>query len=494
MATAEDTASLDPARAFETTPSIIHKATYETLVTFPPDSVDKIEPLLAKSWDISADGKTYTFSLRDGATFADNTPVTADDVVFSFNRTKNIKGNPSFLAATIESVTAKDPATVVVQLSQPDPAILAKMVFSAFAVVNSKVAKANGATDGADADKTDKAETYLNGTSAGSGPYVLEKWEKGVETILTRNPNYNGTAPTIERVIIRNIPEAATQKIQLEAGDIQIATDLSADQVGALESNPAVKVFQNLSDTMFFLLMNQDKTIGGPLSDPKVQQAVRLALDYEGIKALTGGQSVTPASVIPIGFAGAYGEDKAPKRDLEKAKSLLAEAGQSSLTAELEYPDFTYGGVNFGTLAQKVQADLAEAGVTVTLKPAELQTALENYRNGKESFGLWLWGPDYRDALDYVEFLPDGVVGKRLNWTDANADQTIKDIRDKVKVETDDAARAKLFGQMQDYLQAQGPYAPVLQSGAQVGLSAKLTKFVYNPQWRIDFTQLTLAE
>lgn len=492
IAIAEDTASLDPSRAFETTPSIIHKATYETLVTFPTNSVETIEPQLAKEWTISDDGKTYTFTLRDGATFSDGTPVTAADVVFSFNRTKNLKGNPSFLADTLASVSATDDKTVVLTLTAPDPAILAKLVFSAFGVVNSKVVKEQGGTDAADANTADKAETWLNSNSAGSGPYILTKWEKGVETVLERNPNYNGTAPSISQVIIRNSADAAAQKLQLETGDIHLAMDLSADQVGSLQNNPDVTVFQDISDIMIFLLMNQDQAVGGELSNPQVQQAVRLALDYEGMKALIGGKTVTPASIIPIGFAGAYGEDKAIKRDVEGAKKLLADAGQSSLTVELEYPDFTYQGVNFGTVAQKVQADLAEAGITVNLKPTELQVALENYRQGKEAFGLWLWGPDYRDSLDYVEFLPEGVVGKRVNWIDANADQEIKDLRDKVKVDVNDESRAQMFGQIQDYLQAKGPFAAVLQPGLQVGVSNKVKNFAYNPQWRVDVATLSL--
>ncbi len=494
MAIAEDSASLDPGRAFETTPSIVHKATYETLVTFPAASVDKIEPLLAKEWKISDDGKTYTFTLRDGAVFSDGSPVTAADVVFSFNRMKNIKGNPSFLAETIDSVSATDDKTVELKLKAADPAILAKLVFSAFSVVNSKVAKANGATDAADADKSDKAETWFNSNSAGSGPYILTKWEKGVETVLERNPKYTGKAPAVERVIIRNIPEAATQKIQLEAGDVQIAMDLSADQLGALKNNPDVTIFQTLSDTMFFLLMNQDKTIGGAMSDPKVQQAVRLALDYEGFKALAGGQAVTPPTILPVGFAGAYGEDKALKRDVEGAKKLLAEAGQAELKVDLEYPDFTFGGVSFGTMAQKIQADLAEAGITVNLKPAELQVALENYRQGKEAFGLWLWLPDYRDSLDYVEFLPDGVVGKRANWLGDKADKDVVALRDKVKVETSVETRNQLFGQMQDYLLSKGPYAALVQPSVQIGLSSKVQNFAYNPQWRVDLAQLSLGQ
>ena len=487
IAIAEDTASLDPGRAFETLPSIIHKATYQTLVTFPPDSVAAVIPSLATSWEISEDGTVYTFKLDEKAKFANGDPVKASDVVFSFDRMKNLTGNPSFLAETIDKVEAPDDATVVLTLKQPDPAILAKLVFGAFSVTSQKEVEANGGTAAADAATADTAETWLNAHSAGSGPYVLEKWEPGVETVLVRNDNYWGEPGKIDQVIFRNVKEAATQKIQLEAGDIDIAMDLTADQVPGLKGNPDVSVYEGLSDTLVFLKANQDKAVGDLMSDPKVQQAVRYALDYEGIRALAGGQSVTPASILPVGFLGAKDANTGLQRDVEKARQLLADAGYADgAEVELAYPDFTFGGINFGTFAQKVQADLNEAGFKVTLAPAEVQVALEAYREGKEPFGLWLWLPDYRDSLDYVEFLPEGVVGKRTMWTDANADDTIKQLRDTLKVETDDAKRAEMFGQMQDYLMENGPYAPIIQPGNQIGLNSAVKGFAYNPQWRVD--------
>lgn len=304
IGTAENTTSLDPARGFEQTSGIILKAAYDTLVTFPPDNVDKILPNLATSWKISDDGLTYTFTLKDGVTFSTGSPMTAADAVFSFNRMKNIKGNPSFLAATIASVSAPDKKTFVLKLGAPDPAILAKLVYPAFSVTDSTTIKAQGGTDAADADKTDKAETWLNQNSAGTGPYVLTKWDKNNETDLVKNPKYAGNAPAFDKVILRDMPQAATQKAALEAGDVDVATDLTSDQSASIKGNPDLKLFEGASPLVFFLLMNQDKTIGGPLSDPKVQKAVRLALDYQGILKLVGGSSVTPASVIPVGFAG----------------------------------------------------------------------------------------------------------------------------------------------------------------------------------------------
>lgn len=492
IAISEDTASLDPARAYETLPSIIHKATYQTLVTFPADSVEKVVPGLAKEWTISDDGLVYTFTLDENATFANGDPVTAEDVVFSFNRMKNITGNPSFLASGIASVEAPDPATVVLTLTQADPSILAKLVFGAFAVTSKAQVTANGGTDAADAATTDTAEAWLNSTSAGSGPYILEKWDPGVETVLVRNDNYWGEPAAIQRVIFRNIPESATQKLQLEAGDIDVAMDLASDQVPSLEGNADVKVYQGLSDTLVFLKGNYNPEVGGAFSDPKVMEAVRYALDYEGLRLLGGGETVTPATMLPVGFLGALPANSGVARDVEKAKALLAEAGYADgLDAELAYPDFTFAGVNFGTFAQKIQADLNEAGFNITLAPAEVQVALQNYREGKEPFGLWLWLPDYRDSLDYVEFLPDGVVGTRTGWVEATADAEILALRAALKLETDDAVRAGQFEEMQAYQLAKGPFAAVIQPGLQIGLRNNIEGFVYNPQWRVDVSLIS---
>ncbi len=480
---AENTTSLDPARGFEPEGGIIEKAAYDTLVTFPPDNVTMIIPKLATKWVISSDGLTYTFTLKDGIVFSTGNPMTADDVVFSWNRLIGVKGTPSFLASTIASVKASNSTTVVLTLNAPDPAILAKLVYPAFAVTDSKTIMANGGTT----DANDKAESWLDNNSVGTGPYILTKWDKNNQTVLVKNPKYNGPAPAFDQVILKDIPEAASQKQALVAGDIDLAYDLTPDQSASVKSNSDLKLYEGVSNTVFFLIMNQDKTIGGPVSDPKVQKAIRLAIDYAGLLKLTGGSAVTPASVIPVGFADALDSSKALKQDLAGAKKLLADAGQDKgFEITLEYPDFTYQGVNIGTTAQKIQADLKAIGITATLKPGSVQVALANYRDGKSQMALWFWGPDYIDPLDYVEFGPEGVVGKRANWTDSIADSTIKGLRDKLKVETAATKRADLFAQFQTYLQGISPYAPIVQPGIQIGYRADLKGFAYNAQWGID--------
>ncbi len=488
----EDYNGLDVHRAYEPGGGLIHKVVYDTLVTFPPDSVSEVIPNLAEDWSISDDGLVYTFTLRDDVVFSNGDPLTAEDVVFSFNRMKNLQDNPAFLADGIESVEAVGDLTVVLTLTQPDPAILAKLVFDAFSVTNAEVVRAQGGTDAEDAAETDTAELWFNDNSAGTGPYVVDSYEPTVQTVLVRNDNYWGEPAYFDRIIIRNMPEAATQKLALEAGDIDIAMDITADQLPSLEGNEAIEVFSTQSDTLIFLLMNQDPDIGGTVSDQNVQLAVRYALDYEGLVILGGVGTKNPAAMVPIGFAGALDPSEGMVRDLDRASELLAEAGYpDGFSVDLRYPDFNYIGTQFSLVAQKVQADLAEAGITVNLVPEELQVSLDAYRGGQHGFGLWLWNPDYQDTLDYVEFLPGGVVGNRANWTDENADETILELRDAVKVETDPAVRNDLFREIQVYEQESGPFAPLFQPGVHFAFDANLLGFNYNGQWRVDLALLS---
>src|SRR5260221_12361243 len=238
---AENTTSLDPARGFEPEGGIIEKAAYDTLVTFPPDNVTMIIPKLATKWVISSDGLTYTFTLKDGIVFSTGNPMTADDVVFSWNRLIGVKGTPAFLASTIASVKASNSTTVVLTLNAPDPAILAKLVYPAFAVTDSKTIIANGGTT----DANDKVESWLKNNSIGTGPYILTKWDKNNQTVLVKNPKYNGPAPAFDQVILKDIPEAASQKQSLVAGDIDLAYDMTPDQSASVKSNIDRKLYES---------------------------------------------------------------------------------------------------------------------------------------------------------------------------------------------------------------------------------------------------------
>jgi peptide/nickel transport system substrate-binding protein len=489
---AEATDSLDPQRGFTQSTTITLRGIYETLVTFPDDSAAEILPMLATDWTISEDGTSYTFTLNPDAVFSDGHPVTAEDVVFSVYRLKNVAGNASFLydTASIAEVVANEDGTVTFNLTAPNPAFLAYLSNDSFAIVDSEVVIAEGGS----VDGEDTAEDFLNNNSAGSGPYILESWEPQVQTTLVRNPNYYGDAPYFDRIVIQNIPEAATQKAALESGEIDIALDLTSDQIAPLTNNADIEIFSGPGNIVHFILMNGNAEQCGPSADPLVQRAVKLALDYEGYVALWGG--ITPASSMAYGLFTAVGPDRAPVRDLDAARAALAEAGYADgLDITLEYPTFTFQGVNMDTNAQKIQADLAEAGINVTLAPGELQVALEGYRTGAQCFGYWFWGPDVLDPIDTLSFSPGGKVSvERALWDEADASEEFRELVAQARVESDPAERVVVFERIQELLAAEAPFAAFNQPGIQTAYRAGLEGYVWHPAWLVDVALLSFAE
>ncbi|MEL6270553.1 MAG: ABC transporter substrate-binding protein [Chloroflexota bacterium] len=492
---AESTDFLDPQRGFTQTTSIIRRATYDTLTTFPAQDASEVLPRLATSWEVSEDGTAYTFTLREDVTFVSGNPLTAEDVVFTIERLQNVQGNPAFLADNIESVVANEDGTVTFNLVAGRPSFLAELANTAFSIVDAETVIANGGSSAEDAAETDTADQYLNNTSAGTGPYILESWTPQDETVMVKNPNFWGEEAYFDRLIIVNIPEAATQQIALEAGDIDMALDMTRDQTDALAGNPDIVVESGQSVYTHFILMNQDSEIGGIVSDPTVQLAVRYALDYDGYKALWGG--ATPPTNLFIGLAGSYGEDQAFTRDLDRSRELLAEAGYpDGFDITLNYPDFTWQGVNMNTNAQKIQADLAEVGINVTLQPGELQVSLEEYRNGDQGFAYWFWGPDVLDPLDVLSFLPGGKVAtERTNWDPAMVgDEELLALIEQAATETDTETRLEVFAALQDKLQESGPFAPFNVPALQTAHLADIEGYFYHPQWTLDIAILTRAE
>jgi peptide/nickel transport system substrate-binding protein len=492
---AEVTESYDLAHAFNPTSGMVHHATYDTLVTFPPADASSIEPNLAESWSISDDGLVYTFNLRDDVVFSNGDSLSAEDVVFSFNRLKNVQSNPSFQAVPIVSVEVVDDLTVEITLDAPRPSFLSEIVNSAFSVANAEVVMANGGTDAADAAETDTGQEYFDQNSAGTGPYVLESWTPQEQTVLIRNENYWGEQPFFDRVIIVNISEAATQKVALESGDIDIALDLTPDQIADLEDNSDIEIFRGLDRWTHFLLMNRDPEIGGPVADPLVAQAIRYALDYAGYRDLWAG-SVTPGTNMWVSLAGAYGQDRALERDLDRARELLAEAGYpDGFDIELSYPDMTSSGVNLSTNAQKIQADLAEVGINVSLRPGDVQTSLEEYRTGQQGFAYWFWGPDKLDPVDFLSFLPGGKVAEeRTNWTTDMLPEDIAQLIAEANVESDPEARLAIFDELQAWALENSAYAPFNVPALQVAYRADIEGYVWHPAWGVDLALLSRSE
>ena len=433
----------DPQRAFEPTASIVNRGVYDTLLTFKGGDVSRPVLLAARGYRASKDAKTYTFDLRRDIRFADGTAMTAADVVFSFRRLINLKGNPSFLLAGV-TVSARGTHTVVLRSNAPNTAIPAIVANTSLGIVNSKLARAHGATDRPGADKTDKAEKWFNSAAskgAGSGPFVLTEYSTTSRIVLDQNTQFWGAKPAFERVVIRNMG-APTQFINIQRGRHEVAIDLSAQHAQSLKRNNRLQVRTQPSTWVFWAFANNNPAISTATSNKRFQAAVRAALDYPSFARLAGGGAIQARGIIPSMFLGSLPRSAAVKRDLGRARSELAASGVGGETFTLEFPsDLTINGVAFTTLAQRVQANLKEAGFQVELAGAPVGTWLDKYRSGKMAFGLSLWGPDYPDPADYLAFMPGELVGLRVGWK-KGSDAALERIAARARVTTSDRARA----------------------------------------------------
>ena len=405
--------TLDPGRVYEKYPPMIVNACYENLFKFNSND-GEAEPSLAESYAFSEDGMTLTVKLRE-ATFASGNPVTSADVMFSINRCKNLQDNPSFICDTIESMEAPDDLTVVFHLTQPDSAILSKLTYSSLAVLDSEVVKEHGGTDAEDAVTADTASDYLNTTSAGSGMYVMTSYIPDSEIVLEANPNYWRQATNVDKYIIKIQPDSNTQMMGLSTGDIDVAMNMTDDTMAELQSAENVELINAPTKTVGFVMMNMDESIGGPVANPDVQQAIRLALDYAGIQTIVGEGCVTPYSVIQDGFMGSKGVRDTGYQDVEAAKQLLADAGYADgLDVDLTVCDLDMEGVALTDLAQKVKEDLAQIGINVNIVSQAWAAGYgDAYREGTIPLTVMYWGTDYNDPNVQLEFLPGETVGLR---------------------------------------------------------------------------------
>ncbi len=483
--------TLDPGRVYEKYPPMIVNACYENLFKFNSND-GEAEPSLAESYEFSEDGMTLTVKLRE-ATFASGNPVTSADVMFSINRCKNLQDNPSFICDTIESMEAPDDLTVVFHLTQPDSAILSKLTYSSLAVLDSQVVKEHGGTDAEDAVTADTASDYLNTTSAGSGMYVMTSYIPDSEIVLEANPNYWRQATNVDKYIIKIQPDSNTQMMGLSTGDIDVAMNMTDDTMAELQSAENVELINAPTKTVGFVMMNMDESIGGPVANPDVQQAIRLALDYAGIQTIVGEGCVTPYSVIQDGFMGSKGVRDTSYQDIEAAKQLLADAGYADgLDVDLTVCDLDMEGVALTDLAQKVKEDLAQIGINVNIVSQAWAAGYgDAYREGTIPLTVMYWGTDYNDPNVQLEFLPGETVGLRAAWT-AEMNPELNAKYAEAMNATDNDARIAVLEEIQDMMYEDGPFVFIAQAPAHIGFNTRLDGVAISDPYALDLTLINI--
>ena len=396
---------------------------YQGLVSRTPDQ--EIVDTLASSHSVSADGLTYTFTLREGVTFHNGEPLTPADVVWSLQQVKdNASYRDSERLARVSSIAANG-QDIVLTLSEPDSTLLWNLTGRAGLVLK-------------EGDTTDR-KTTANGT----GPYALADWKQGDSITLKRNDAYWGDKAKAAEVVLDFIPDTQAALSGALAGELDVLTGFDANLKDQVEANGDFALVLGKSTDKGVLAMNSTK---GPLADKRVRQAIRQAIDKKSIvEALGAGQTLYgPIPELDPGYEDL--ESSAPF-DPSAAKKLLAEAGAEDITLNLTIPSF-YG----STVSQILVSNLHDVGITLKVDNVEFPTWISDVYTNKDyelsfvlhtearDFENWA-NPDYYYTYDNATVQDLYAQSTRATDPDKAADL----LKQAAKIVADDQAADWLY-------------------------------------------------
>ena len=379
----------DPIASFSTEAAYMGNMYEQLLRVNPPGSADKYTPLLATSWDISADGLTYTFHLRANVKFHDGEPLTADAVKQSIDAAKDHAG-ASFIWFPLDHIDVVDPLTVNFVLAYSVPLeLIASSLYGAW-IVSPKALTAAAAD----------ANYFANGVEAGTGPYMLESYTPDKEIVFTKNPDYwGGWQPgQFDKVVVEIVGEAVTQQQMLEGGQVDLVTRLPIENYASFKTNPNYTYDE---EQTYFNYVGFFNTLRPPLDNPAVRQALSYAIPYQDIITVgANGLASQARGPVPQGIWPWSDQVNQYTYDIEKAKTLLAAAGHPDGGFSLK---LTYASENDveAAFAPLIKDSFAQIGVDVTIEPIlfsqQWQAAKSDAANAQDIFLLLYW-PTYSDA------------------------------------------------------------------------------------------------
>lgn len=462
FAASSDPASLDPAFANDGESFRVARQIFEGLVGTEPGTADPA-PLLAEEWEVSEDGLTYTFTLKEGVTFHDGTPFDGEAVCANFERWNNFTGiqqseslsyywqkvNGGFATSDVESLDgtgkyesceAPDETTAVITMRDPLPEFISALSLPAFSMQSPTAMEEYGANDvGGDASAPVLPE-YATAHPTGTGPYVFESWTPGQEVTLTANPDYWGEQGQVRRIVFPVISEPTARRQALESGDIDGYDLVAPADVDALEG-AGFQIVNREPFNILYLGMNQANP---ELADLKVRQAIAHAVNKESLVAQTLPEGTEVATnFVPPSVAGWSDQVETYDYDPDRARELLAEAGKSDLTIDFNYPT-NVSRPYMPTpeqIFQSISADLQEVGITVNPVPEPWSPDYLDRMQGTTDHGLHLlgWTGDYNDTYNFIGVF-FGAQSNEWGFDDPELFTMIGDARYQTSVEEQTAA------------------------------------------------------
>ncbi|MEL6216919.1 MAG: ABC transporter substrate-binding protein [Pseudomonadota bacterium] len=479
----DDMVSLDPQESFEFSGSDILNNMYGSLVSFDPADLSKgYIPDIAESWEVSEDGRVFTFKIREGLKFHSGNAVTAMDVEYSLRRAVAMAKTPSFILTQFgftaenmgETLVALDDSTFQLTTDKryAESFVLNCLTATIAYIVDSETVKANE-TDG------DWGNGWLKVNSAGSGAYKLVNWKANESYTLQSNPDFWRGTPALERVIVRHIPESASQRLLIERGDVDIARNLNPEDVTAAATADGVTVDSDLRGRIMYFSMNQAHPI---LSKPKVREALKYLADYEGMaNSFLNGQYTVHQAFLPLTYMGEL-KEQPYSLDIDRAKALLADAGHAD---GFDIEIIVRTAQERIEIAQTLQQAFSQAGINVTITQGTGKQTLAKYRAREFDIYVGAWGPDYPDPhtnADTFAHNPDnsaeaGLTGK-LAWRNGWDIPALTSATSAAVQEADRDKRAKMYVEIQQAWQRTSPFAPMFQKIEQIARRENVSGFV----------------
>ncbi|MBL9216654.1 MAG: ABC transporter substrate-binding protein [Opitutaceae bacterium] len=446
----------------------------------------QVVPELAESWEISPDRLSLTFHLRRDAVFHDGSPVTAEDLKWSFDRAVSVGGFPTFMfkAGSLESpeqFAAVDRHTFRVTLPRPDRLALPVLASPVAIAINSRLARSRATA------QDPWAMEWLKANDAGSGAYKLVAWQPGTQTAFERFEAWkSGPRPALRRVLVREVPSAGAQLALLRRGDADVIFNLPAKDARDLAAEGRFTLASNLvENAMWYVGLKADAP---PFDQVKVRQAVALAIPYEAImssvaygrgRALFGGTEPPTAATWP---------SPTPWRtDLTRARTLLAEAGYPEGFASRLALDQSLADPS-EPIALLVQEALAKIGIRVVIEKipgANWRAALlrKDLPMLVNNMGGWLNYPEY---FFFWAYHGQNAVFNTMSYHNARLDALVEAARR----ETDDEAYQREVAGFITIAYEEVPRVPLYQPVLDVALRKPVTGYQYWFHRQLDFRQL----
>ena len=491
-----DLVTLDPGNMYEPYANMISYAAYDMLYRVKSGTMGTPEPSVATDYTVDDTGTVYTFTLRNDVVFASGNKLTAKDVAWSINRVLSMKESNAYaIVKNVTKVEAPDDTTVVFTLAEPDASFLVKLTSNAYCILDSELVKQHGGSD----TGGDTAKAWLDTTSAGSGPYIIESWTPKEQLVLKKNPKYWGESKNIDTIIFREMTSVDAQITALKSGEVDIILGLNSETAKQLKDAEGITVTTGTTALITFLAMSRDASLSPEMSNPKVQEAVRYALDYQGYLNMGGEGCTVPLNFVQKGFSGGLTRDLSTEgQDLDKAKALMAEAGYADgFDITLTCANNNSEGLEWTTIAQKVKQDLAAINITVNIETLEATLVYEKMRDASMPFYVMFWSPDYYDINNQTAaFLPGTgdtgtAYGNRTKWERTADNEGLWTLADQIQVETDVTKRAELSEELQRAYAKDNPLAFLLQHPKTFAYSSStLADVTYNDLCKIELAEL----